>query len=194
MISWVPNYNIYLFPSCFSTAILLKYWTLFHPHCLVYLVNSWIKWRSVMWCRPASDKFGVIRSWLPPIRLHSHTYINLSVLLLTSGRRGWLSIVILGLTAKWSILCTIHTSMKLVSLSTGTLGEGELSGAPVLLAKAWSSSRDIPLSLIRRRRLLVLWRGTLKWGYIELNVTGTTCALHSKKNASWYRALASTFM
>lgn len=68
-----------------------------------------------------------------------------------------------------SLSLDTHTSMKLVSLSTGTLGDGELSGAPVLRAKARSSSRDIPLSLIRRRRLLVLWRGTLKWGVIDLN-------------------------
>lgn len=72
--------------------------------------------------------------------------------------------------------------MKLVSLSTGSDGEGELSGEPVLLAKARSSSRDIPLSLIRRRRLLVLWRGTL-----QTHGDGMSCHMHSAGgNSSCY--------
>ena len=56
----------------------------------------------------------------------------------------------------------LPTSMKLVSRSTGRVSEGRLSEVPVLLASACSSCTDIPLSAIRRRRLRVLWRGTLE--------------------------------
>lgn len=63
----------------------------------------------------------------------------------------------------WRRSAGAHTSMKLVSLSTGKLGEeGALSGAPTLLARARSSSTVLPLSLMRRRRLLVLYSGTLE--------------------------------
>lgn len=58
-----------------------------------------------------------------------------------------------------------RTSRKLVSLSTGRSGGGELSANPLLLPYARSSSTDSPLSLMRRRRVRVLWRGTLKTGF-----------------------------
>lgn len=54
--------------------------------------------------------------------------------------------------------------MKLVSLSTGNSGGGVLSADPLLRPNARSSSTERPLSLMTRRRLRVLWRGTLETG------------------------------